>query len=161
MIKVPVRYLLWVGLFLVCWACTSETPTNETETTTENKDFTVNIYLKGAPAGLNVLTATNGYANTILDQNVHASLLEINHNNFDEYFPYLAVARPEIGTSEDGRATLTYEIRPEANWSNGTPITGEDVAFTLKAIITPLVNEAPLRTFFEFFDESTIDHNNP
>lgn len=163
MIHATVRYLSWVGLFLVCWACTSETPTDQPDEipTKVDQDFTVKVYLKSDPGDLNALITTNGYANTVLDQNVHASLLEIDHNTYADYLPYLATKRPVSETLEDGRIAIHYELRPEAQWSNGTPITGEDVAFTLKAIITPQVHAAPLRTFFEFIEDFTINPDNP
>ena len=37
--------------------------------------------------------------------------------------------------NDDGTFTVTYRIRPEARWSDGTPITSTDVWFTWRAIL--------------------------
>ena len=52
------------------------------------------------------------------------------------YGPMLA-ERWEV--SEDGR-TWTFHLRQEVTWSDGTPFTAEDVAFTLTVTMDPAVN---------------------
>jgi peptide/nickel transport system substrate-binding protein len=42
--------------------------------------------------------------------------------------------RENGGISADGR-TLTFHLRPQARWSDGTPVTSGDVLFTLRAIM--------------------------
>ncbi len=39
-----------------------------------------------------------------------------------------------IEVNADGTMTVRYEIRPGATWSDGTPMTGEDIAFTAEAM---------------------------
>ncbi len=46
--------------------------------------------------------------------------------------------------SEDG-LTYTFTIRDDANWSDGTPITAQDVKFTYEAVASPLV-ESPRKS---------------
>lgn len=163
MIYAAVRYLLWVGLVLSLGACNSPNDPEPAETpkNTLNQEFTVKVFSKDDPGDLNALVTQNGYANNILDQNVHAALLELNPNNYDDFLPYLAVSRPTIEAMDGDRVAIRYEIRPEANWDDGTPITGDDVAFTLKAVKNPRVNSAPLRTFVEFVQDIEIDPTNP
>jgi peptide/nickel transport system substrate-binding protein len=55
--------------------------------------------------------------------------------------------------SEDG-LTYTFTIRPDANWSDGTPITANDVKFTFDAIAQPNV-ETIRKSFLEHI--STIN----
>lgn len=38
--------------------------------------------------------------------------------------------------SEDGQ-TFTYLLHPDANWSDGTPVTADDVVFTFESIVDP------------------------
>lgn len=55
--------------------------------------------------------------------------------------PQTGVMQPNLASwtvSEDGR-TYTFTINPDANWSDGTPITSNDVKFTLEAINAPEV----------------------
>ena len=47
-------------------------------------------------------------------------------------YEYDLVSRVEFTTSEP--YTLTYHIRPEASWSDGTPITARDFVFTHSAV---------------------------
>ncbi|WP_210603708.1 ABC transporter substrate-binding protein [Brevibacterium oceani] len=37
---------------------------------------------------------------------------------------------PEVEITEDGKQMITYRINPEARWSDGEPITGEDFVYT-------------------------------
>jgi peptide/nickel transport system substrate-binding protein len=56
---------------------------------------------------------------------------------------------------------MEYEIRPDAKWDNGTPITGHDVAFTIRAIKNPLVNAPHTRLYFQFIQDVQVDAANP
>ena len=57
--------------------------------------------------------------------------------------------------------TLDFEIRPEAVWDNGQAITGKDVAFSLKVMKTPSLDNVAIRTYFEFIRKIEIDKENP
>lgn len=52
----------------------------------------------------------------------------------------LAESRPLIEIEEDGRQKITYQIRGEASFADGSKLTARDVAFSLKANVCPLVN---------------------
>lgn len=152
--------LLLLCLSTICISCGGRgTATPETDPKAP-KDFTVRILLRGNTDGLNALLSKSAISSEILDHNVHNTLLEMNPEGY-ELRPFLAVARPEVKVLSDGKVTMTYEIRPEATWDNGTPITGHDYAFTLKVIKNPKVNAAPLRPFFEFVEDVQIDASNP
>lgn len=157
---IQIQKLFLLGLFAVCMSCGGgKTPGTETDPKAP-KDFTVRVLLRGNTDGLNALLAQSAISTEILDHNVHSTLLEMNPEGY-ELRPFLAVARPEIKVQGDGKMTITYEIREEAVWDNGTPITGHDYAFTLKAIKNPKTDAAPLRPFFEFVEDVVIDQNNP
>jgi len=49
------------------------------------------------------------------------------------------------------------EIREEATWDNGLPITAEDVLFTLKAIYNPAIECTYLKQFFSGINDIVID----
>jgi len=56
-----------------------------------------------------------------------------------EYFPQLATEVPTQangGVSQDGK-TITYKLRPGLVWSDGRPLTCDDVKFTWEAIVYP------------------------
>jgi len=91
--------------------------------------------------------------------NIFMSLLTVDprDTNFP-YVPALAKDLPEI--SPDG-LRFTFEIHPAATWDNGTPVTGEDFAFSVKVIKNPLVDCAALRPYGEFIKDVIIDPKNP
>ncbi|MCU0280985.1 MAG: ABC transporter substrate-binding protein [Acidimicrobiia bacterium] len=47
------------------------------------------------------------------------------------------VANGGLTVNADGTETVRYQIREEAVWEDGTPISGEDFAFTLETIMNP------------------------
>lgn len=165
----PLLSLLFAAcLIFVCYSCDSDSPSTqekdkekdkELTETNPAKEFTVRVLLRGNPDGLNVLLTQSALATEIIDPNVHCSLLEMNPKTF-EFRPYLAKAQPEIKTLENGLISISYEIREEAVWDDGSPITGEDYAFTIKAAKNPKTNAASNRTFVEFIEAITIDPNN-
>lgn len=62
-----------------------------------------------------------------------------------ETLPWLAESYPEI--SED-HLEYTFKLRKNIKFSNNTPLTGDDVIFTFKAIKNPLVDDAALRNYY-------------
>lgn len=70
------------------------------------------------------------------------------------------IAKNELKVSEDG---LTYpiEIHPDAKWEDGSPITAQDVLFSLKVAICPLTENAASANYLEFFKTLKIDESNP
>ena len=64
---------------------------------------------------------------TDLFELVYSSLVKMDFSG--AYYPDLAKS---WSVSEDG-LTWTFNLEPEAVWSDGTPVTAEDVAFTLLA----------------------------
>ncbi|GAA1860260.1 ABC transporter substrate-binding protein [Brevibacterium marinum] len=42
----------------------------------------------------------------------------------------LLTGEPSVAITDDGKQTITYRINPEAQWSDGEPITGEDFVYT-------------------------------
>ncbi|BDS12278.1 ABC transporter substrate-binding protein [Aureispira anguillae] len=149
-------------LILACYSCSSDSNGKQGESTSKNipDDFTVRILLRGNTDGLNVALAQSAISSEILINNVHCSLLETNPKGFD-LRPYLAIKKPEIEILYDDHIALSYEIREEAVWDNGTPITAEDYAFTVKAIKNPKTNAAAQRSYLEFIEEVEIDPHNP
>ena len=53
------------------------------------------------------------------------------------------------------------EFRPEATWSDGKPVTGEDYLFTFKAVYNPHVGAVSWKNFMDFITEIEIDPADP
>jgi len=126
-------------------------------------DFTVNVHEISDPDGLNPLTSKAANAKNIED-NIFCRLLEYNRQTF-ELEPALAKKRPVVTEIEEGKykggMSLAYEIHASAKWDNGTPVTGTDYAFTVKAVKHQKVESGELRHNLEFIDEVVIDEAYP
>lgn len=105
---------------------------------------------------LNPILATSAVTSSIL-RNVFQSLCGTDPFTL-QTVPILAKSTPKI--SEDG-LSFEYEIRKEAVWDNGSPITGHDFAFTLKVIKNPKVKAAHIRPNYLFVEDVVVDANNP
>lgn len=156
-----------IALLSITFSCepASEKPEDATDTPKQeanegNAELT--IHELSDPDGLNPITSHA--ANSLYVQNNIYSKLLVYDQQTLELIPQLAVSRPEIKVLEDGEyaggMSLTYEIHAEATWDNGTPITAEDYAFTIKVIKNPKVNAAQIRSYFEFMDKIEIDPTN-
>ncbi len=90
---------------------------------------------------------------------IHQTLLSVDFKTLD-IIPVLAKSRPQIEETDEGQLLITYEIRPEAKWDNGQPITAKDMEFSLKVIKNPKVDCHRIRPYFEFID-SMIFYDDP
>jgi len=79
--------------------------------------------------------------------------------------PTFIKERPVMTPIEEGPLKggmkLDFELREEAAWDNGTPMTGHDYAFTLKAILNPKTNCQPLKPYFDWLYDVVVDSTNP
>jgi len=83
-------------------------------------------------SGVNELVAADvQFTSDILDQLFVQLLAE--QDDFQEHPPTF---RPELASSHEwsaDRKTITFHLRPDAVWSDGAPITADDVRFTWEA----------------------------
>ncbi len=123
----------------------------------------VAIRLRAEAQTLNPLTMTDNYSRQVADQ-IFLPLITVDPETFD-YLPVLAKARPTVADITEGPlaggSSYTFEIREEAVWDNGTPVTAEDYIFTLKAALNPLVNAQNIRPYIAFIKDVQVDPANP
>ncbi|WP_210465109.1 ABC transporter substrate-binding protein [Rufibacter roseolus] len=74
--------------------------------------------------------------------------------------PLLAADLPSI-RREDSLSYFTFTIRPEAQWDNGSPVTAQDVAFSLKMLHSPLLDNERWRGQYDFIKDIQFSKNNP
>ena len=101
------------------------------------------IHSLADPENLNPLTSNDAGASAVLGW-IFPSLVRIDQSTL-ALAPQIARALPEVTPD---RLTYTYLLRDDVNFSDGKPLTAEDVVFTLKAIKHPRVNAAPLRNYY-------------
>ncbi|MBR0570898.1 hypothetical protein KB205_09725 [Microvirga sp. STS03] len=77
----------------------------------------------------------------------------------DQLKPVLVKARPLI-EQKDSVTLITYELRDEASWSDGSPVTSDDIAFTLKVLKAPLVQNEQVKTQVAFIRDLVQDKEN-
>ena len=78
---------------------------------------------------------------SVIGQGYHAGVQEVSAYTL-ELIPELVTELPTTANggvviNEDGTMTVSYQILDEAEWDDGTPISGADFEFTLEIILDP------------------------
>jgi peptide/nickel transport system substrate-binding protein len=76
-------------------------------------------------------------SNEVLDQLFHSLLAE--QTDWTEHPPSLVPALARSWELSPDGLQLTFHLRPDARWSDGAPVTAEDVRFTYEAQLAPEV----------------------
>ena len=132
------NYLLLVCtilLALVLTACGEAVPdtTNNGSTETEGTDLDIDtsgsdtlvIGMTNAPHSQNPFNAQGASAVWAMRFFYESLLTQMSPTEFE----------PRLGElSTEDNQTFTVELNPDANWTDGEPVTAEDVAFTLNTI---------------------------
>lgn len=74
--------------------------------------------------------------------------------------PGLASAFPEV-ERKDSLTFFHYQLRPEAEWPDGSPVTAQDVAFTLKVLKSPFIRNENIRSQLEFIQDIQLNPSDP
>ncbi|WP_243409561.1 ABC transporter substrate-binding protein [Pontibacter virosus] len=90
---------------------------------------------------------------------LYQSLLTVDLED-NELKPGLASAFPEV-ERKDSLTFFHYQLRPEAEWSDGSPVTAQDVAFTLKVLKSPFIRNENIRSQIEFIHDIQLDASDP
>ncbi|MFP4144063.1 MAG: peptide-binding protein [Phycisphaeraceae bacterium] len=91
-------------------------------------------------------------AQTVVEEYVLESLIKRDPETF-EWRPWIA-ERWEV--AEDG-LTITYDLRENVVFSDGEPLTSEDVVFTYDQIMNPEINAPALRVYLENVESVEAD----
>lgn len=115
----------------------------------------VRLYHASDPDGLHPYNSRNSYA-TFIKENIFMYLYDYEPDNMN-HVPTLVKGAPEISADH---LSYTYEIRPEATWDDGSPITAKDYEFSIKAMKLPLTDDAQLRSYHSFISDVKLDPTN-
>lgn len=125
---------------------------------------TLNIRISSDPDKFNPITLTTNDARRISDL-MFGSLCSSNPVGDYGLLPFYVKENAKITEIADGEfkggMKLEYEIREDANWDNGTPITAHDFVMTVKSILNPKVNSETLRGYYDWLGDIVIDSTNP
>ncbi len=145
---------------LVPFSCKKEGATTTHFKRTSN---TAIIRMEGEADRLNPFLVTTNYGRMVVE-NMYMYLLTYDPVSL-ELQPDLAKSRPlveDIRTGPNaGGVAYTFEILEEATWDNGSPVTAGDYLFSLKALLNPLVQAAPVRAYLGDFAGVETDPRNP
>lgn len=153
------RFLpLLSALLLIFAACKRDGENDQLK-----EGFEVTVRLPSEPDRLNPLTYSSAYALQVFEL-THQPLMNFNPHTL-QLDPVLIKAAPQSADIEQGPwaggVAYQFEILEAARWDNGQPITGYDVAFSLKALFNPHVQAQRLRPYLEMVREVQVDADNP
>lgn len=156
-------FLIFTALFgLALTGCGGDGSSDSSAVQTTFEDKVV-IHSLSDPEGLHPTNVSDASA-TEIKRYIHCKLLTISPESL-ELTPWLATSLPELEVTDLGGGkqgmNITYELRPEARWDNGTPVTPADVEFSIKAILNPKVDAAAIRPYFDFVVDFKVDPENP
>ena len=92
---------------------------------------TVTLVIPEEPAGLNRYLADAAIVYQVSDASVIGLTTP---NEKGEYTPRLAAELPALS---DDNKTVTWKLRPNLKWSDGEPLTSDDIKFTWEAVSNP------------------------
>jgi peptide/nickel transport system substrate-binding protein len=118
---------------------------------TAPKGGTLYTQLSSNPKVLNPII-TGDVSSTNVMSFIFAKLFELDRET-GEYFPMLA---EKIDVSKDHKV-ITYTLRNNALWQDGSPITTDDMEFTYQKMMDPKVDAAPLRASMGPFQFEKVD----
>ena len=118
---------------------------------------TVIAHILSQPDGLHPFN-DNSAMRTYVFQYTQKTLIKLDIESLD-YIPTLVKRMPIA--SEDN-LSFEYEIKSGVLWDDGTELTAEDVAFSVKLMLCPLTNNAQIRSNYTSVIKSIVlDPNNP
>jgi ABC-type transport system substrate-binding protein len=111
------------------------------------------LYLRRAsnPKVLNPFVTGDVDSSNVIDF-LFAHLLRKDYET-GEYYPEMA---EKFEVSKD-RKVLTFTLRKDAVWEDGSPVTTEDAEFSFQTLMNPKTDAAPLRTYFEGYKFEKVD----
>ncbi len=152
-----IKYLL-VGLLIGLLSC--ENPSeNKIVAVKEIED--VNIRIQRDPSVIHPIFSPSSIGREVF-QYIFTPLADFDPETL-ELSPIIIKEIPEAYNHEvNGESWVTYlmEIREEAKWSDGQPITAKDVKFTLNAINHPNCEQTLWKSFFDELKAVSIGDKN-
>lgn len=98
------------------------------------------IVIPEDPPSFNAMVADSGYDALVM----HLTMLGMTKiDPAGQVYPVLAAELPTLDNGgvviddEAGTMDVTWKMRDDVNWADGTPVTADDVLFTYEAIINP------------------------
>jgi len=150
-IKLPFLFLLLIMIY----SCKEDKPKLE-------QDKTLDIAINREPKMLNPYLNPNAIAREVY-QYIFVNMADFDPKTY-QLKPILIKSIPEAVDVKEGpyagSTKYTLEFKEEAKWDNGSPITGNDLLFSVKAIKHPGVNAATYRSYVQWISDVVVDPTN-
>lgn len=131
--------------------------------TTTVVDNVLDIALLKQPQMLNPLVNPNT-TERVVYHNIFLPMADFHPETY-ELTPILIKEIPKGEIIADGPyeggTKYTVEIKEEAKWDNGSPITAKDLEFTIKAVKHPDTNTGLYKSYLQHVTDLSIDADNP
>lgn len=154
-----IKNTLYVILFIFLGVVIISTFTNNKNSSTKVYKNEVVIHCLSDAKGLNPVTVSDATSRNYMLPNILQPMLAYDYVTL-KLVPVLAASMPEVKNIGD-LIEITYNIRPEAVWDNGTPITINDVLFSFKTILCPKVNSDNVKSSVDFVKNIIIYPDDP
>jgi peptide/nickel transport system substrate-binding protein len=144
-----------------------KTPSSEGDKQFVEKDGL--IHYQGKKTNHVVFQAKNDPENLQLMQhstNTRSEIFALIHQNVYAFegdgstSPVLA-KNPIIETISSDGLLYNISLHPDAKWEDGSPVTAQDVLFSLKVAMCPLTGNPQYNTYFEYFKDFRLDPIDP
>jgi len=119
----------------------------------------VTLWILSDPQQINPILAADA-AGQAIQNNIFQPLMNFDFRTL-KLVPVLADSMPLVKRDDKGQMLITMEIRKEAKWDNGSPVTAKDVEFTLKVIKNTTVNDESLRSYYDMVNDIILYPDNP
>jgi peptide/nickel transport system substrate-binding protein len=123
-------------------AAQTSAPASDVDTTPAKGDWLI-VHLPAEMPHLNPITSSDAYATRVMND-IYDTLLDRDPVSL-EMLPNLAESWEE---SED-HLVYTFKLRDGLSFSDGHPLTAEDVRFSYEILMNPTTDAAALRGYFE------------
>jgi len=142
--------------FLMLFGCTSEEKADY-----KYNDNTVRVRLGRKPDRINPVLSYSADSRAAFDM-IFMEMMDFDPVSL-EMTPAIVKNKPIVKDITEGEFaggnSFSFEIREEATWDDGSSITGHDVDFSLKLILSPI--SSPYRSYFDFVKKVEVDASNP
>lgn len=142
--------MLSAGMMMLASGCTKGTDKGAGKVASKADSTTFLYNIGQEPTTLNPITGTDAY-NQAVQEFVIDSLMNRNLDTY-EWEPALA---EKFETSKDGKE-FTFTLREGATWSDGQPLTVDDVKFSFDVIFDPTYNAAHSRPYYENIEKAEV-----
>lgn len=153
-----VQHLKFFGTLIIV-SCIAYACQQDAQVPIVKQNFNVAIAISSEPDALNPVTSKTTNALSITNL-IFQKLLDVDFETL-ESVPVLASDLPLIEQLNDSVIHVHYQLRPEAKWDNGLPITSSDVVFTFKLACLPQISNAAHLPYLSFIRDIKTDIKDP